>query len=94
MLEIITKLFRRTKFDIDAVVQNNRRILEDKRRRARQNVRAYDVTGGLPRVRTSSPWGRMIPIPIIIIRAAVLYSRIDGICRKDALPVKPELSRR
>ena len=38
MLEIITKLFRRTKFkfDIDAVIQNNRRILEDKRRRASQ----------------------------------------------------------
>ena len=38
MLEIITKLFRRTKFkfDIDAVIQNNRRILEDKQRGASQ----------------------------------------------------------
>ena len=36
MLELITELFRRTKFDIDAVIQNNCQILEDKRRRARQ----------------------------------------------------------
>ena len=36
MLGLITKLFRRTKFDIDAVIQNNRQILEDKRQRARQ----------------------------------------------------------
>ena len=36
MLGLITKLFRRTEFDIDAVIQNNRQILEDKRRRARQ----------------------------------------------------------
>ncbi len=36
MLGLITKLFRRTKFDIAAVIQNNRQILEDKRQRARQ----------------------------------------------------------